>query len=90
MNDQKILPDSEETSATEKETHPLIKIGVLSIGTKIGATIILNMAKHPVALFSMGIAAGFYANKNRQEIIDAAIELKEQGIKVITKKDSDD
>lgn len=90
MSDQDLLPDAEESTVDEKETHPLIKLGILSIGTKIGATLILRLAKYPVLLFGMGAVAGFYANKNRQDISDAAVELKEQGLKIIRKKDSVD
>ena len=72
------------------ETHPLIQLGVVAVGTKIGATLILRLAKHPALLFGMGIAAGYYANKNRQEIIEAANQIKDQGLKVIGKKVVDD
>lgn len=71
----------------DKDTHPLIKLGILSVGTKVGAEIILKLAKHPLLLLAMGVGAGIYMNKNRKEIIEAAQQLKDQGLDIVKKID---
>ena len=89
MNEDSLQTESESAEISTKETHPLIQLGVVAVGTKIGATLILRLAKYPLLLFGMGITGGFYLNKNRKEIIEASNQLKEQGLKVITKKADD-
>jgi hypothetical protein len=58
--------------------NTLLKIGVITVGTQIGTELIHKMAKHPVALFSLGFATGVYAHLNRKKIIEAANQLKQQ------------
>ena len=37
------------------------------------------LAKHPILVFSAGLAAGYYAHKYRKEIIDSATRVTEKG-----------
>lgn len=37
------------------------------------------LAKHPVLVFGLGVAAGYYAHKHRKDIIDSATRLTEKG-----------
>lgn len=37
------------------------------------------LARHPLLVFGLGIAAGFYAHKYRKEIIESATRLTEKG-----------
>lgn len=37
------------------------------------------LAKHPVLVFGLGVAAGYYAHKYRKDIIDSATRLSEKG-----------
>ncbi len=43
-----------------------------SAGSSIGKTVIGNVFKHPLALFSLGVALGYYVCKYRQSIVSAA------------------
>ncbi|GAB4256545.1 MAG: hypothetical protein Kow0065_05360 [Methylomicrobium sp.] len=86
MNDQDSI-EKDASTTPDKEMHPLLKLGVLTVGTKIGTEILLKLAKHPVLLLAMGVGTGIYINKHRKEIIDAAQELKEQGIAIVKKSD---
>ena len=89
MKENSSLIESESAEVSTKQTHPLIQLGVVAVGTKIGATVIIKLARHPVLLLGMGIASGFYLNKNRREIIEAAKQLKEKGLKLLNKKADD-
>jgi len=61
----------------------LVKLGIITIGTQLGTAVIHRMAKHPVLLFGLGIAAGLYAQKNRKQIIAAGEQFKNQGKKLL-------
>lgn len=76
----------DEVEQEETGIHPLIKLGILTVGSKIGAEIILKLAKYPLLLLAMGMGSGIYINKHRKEIGEAAHQLKEQGLSVIKKK----
>ena len=89
MHHDSTLVESDETDITVKEIHPLIQLGVVAVGTKIGATLILRLAKYPALLFGMGALTGFYLNKNRKDIIEAARQIKDQGLKAAIKKEGD-
>lgn len=89
MNDSSSQSESENFQVSSKAIHPLVQLGVVAVGTKIGATVILKLAKHPLLLLGMGVASGYYLNKHRKDIIEAATQLKEQSLKVITKKADD-
>ncbi|MGR9115322.1 MAG: hypothetical protein ACU85E_06115 [Gammaproteobacteria bacterium] len=89
MNEPNTHTESEAEEVSSKETHPLIQLGVVAVGTKVGATLILKLARYPLLLFGMGVASGFYLNKNRKDIIEAANQLKEQSKRMISKKADD-
>lgn len=86
MSEQDSIEESGSIKS-ERDIHPLIKLGILSVGTKVGAEIILKLAKHPLLLLAMGVGAGIYMNKNRKEIIEAAQQLKDQGLEIVKKID---
>lgn len=77
----------DSVNTQEKDMHPLLKLGVLTVGSKIGAEIIIRLAKHPLLLLAMGVGSGIYINKHRKDIIDAAQQLKEQSIAIVKKSD---
>ena len=89
MNENSFNTESESAKDSVKETHPLIQLGAVAVGTKIGATLIIKLARYPLLLMGMGVASGYYLNKNRSEIIEAANQIKEKGLKVI-RKNADD
>ncbi len=37
------------------------------------------LAKHPLLVFGLGFAAGFYAHQYRKEIIQAAVQAPKKG-----------
>lgn len=73
------MQEQEENSELSIDRHPLVTIGLLTVGTQLGSKLIQNMAKHPVALFAMGVTAGIYTYKNRKEILNEAQHLGNQG-----------
>ncbi|PKM37426.1 MAG: hypothetical protein CVV06_05930 [Gammaproteobacteria bacterium HGW-Gammaproteobacteria-10] len=87
MSEQESNGGSGYIEQEEKSMHPLIKLGILSVGSKVGAEIILKLAKHPVLLMAMGIGSGLYINKHRKDILEAAQQLKDQGLAIVKKKD---
>jgi len=40
-----------------------------------------------VLLMAMGIGSGLYINKHRKDILEAAQQLKDQGLAIVKKKD---
>jgi len=70
-------------TAEIKDRHPLITLGLLTIGTQIGSTIIQKMGRHPALLFAMGVGAGAYSYKNRKQILAEIQNLGEQGKRLI-------
>jgi hypothetical protein len=87
MNDPSLEKDDDDNAESGKDIHPLAKLSVVAVGTKIGATVILKMAKYPILLFGMGIVSGYYINKNRKEIIAAAEDVKQYAVSMGKKKD---
>ena len=79
MQDQKENPD------IDIDRHPLITIGILTLGTQIGSALIQKMAKHPVVLFTMGVTAGVYSYKNRKAILNEVQHLGNQGGEIFSK-----
>lgn len=47
--------------------------------TKTGKNLMSILAKHPVLVFGLGLAAGYLAHKYRKEIIDSATRVTEKG-----------
>jgi hypothetical protein len=47
--------------------------------TATGKSVMSILAKHPVLVFSLGMAAGYLVHKYRKEIIESATRLTEQG-----------
>ncbi|MGR9045666.1 MAG: hypothetical protein ACU83N_10240 [Gammaproteobacteria bacterium] len=89
MKQKSSLIESEPDETSAKQIHPLIQLGLAAAGTQIGASMIIKLAKHPLLLLSMGIASGFYLNKYRKGVREAADQIKEQGLKMIKKKADD-
>jgi len=79
------MQEQEENSEISIDRHPLITIGILTAGTQIGSKLIQKMAKHPAALFAMGVTAGVYTYKNRKEILNEAQHLTNEGKKLLSK-----
>lgn len=67
------------------ERHPLMTLGLLTVGSHIGSKIIQRLGKHPVTLFAMGTAAGVYTYKNRKEILNEAKHITNQGKELFSK-----
>lgn len=44
------------------------------------------LAKHPLLVFGLGCAAGFYVHKYRKEIIEAAVKGAEEAKQTITRQ----
>ncbi len=82
--------NQEENTEETKERHPLITIGILTVGTQLGTALIQRMGRHPALLFAMGIGAGVYSYKNRKEILDEARHLKDQSKNLLAKKSESD
>lgn len=38
-----------------------------------------TLTRHPIIVFGLGVAAGYYIHKYRKEIIDGATRMSEQG-----------
>lgn len=74
-----------------EENHPLITLGLLTIGTQVGSALVQRMAKRPVVLFAMGIAVGVYSYKHRKEILRETHYLSQQGkaLLSVNKKEND-
>ena len=79
------MQDQKENLDIDIDRHPLITIGILTLGTQIGSAIIQKLAKHPAVLFSMGISVGVYSYKNRKEILNEAQHLANQGTEIFSK-----
>ncbi len=47
--------------------------------SKSGSSIMSILAKHPLVVFGLGVAAGYYAHKYRKEIIATALQATEKG-----------
>ncbi|MCK5888822.1 MAG: hypothetical protein KAG19_02650 [Methylococcales bacterium] len=74
----------DERSNEVIDRHPLVTLGALTVGTQIGSALINKMAKHPVALFAMGLGVGIYSYKNRKILLNEVAELGRQGKKVLS------
>jgi hypothetical protein len=80
------MEQQEENTEETKDRHPLITIGILTVGTQLGTALIQRMGRHPALLFAMGLGAGIYSYKNRKEILDEASHLKNQTKNLFSKK----
>lgn len=60
------------------KTKALVKVGIITVGTQMGTALIHKMARSPVLLFGLGIAAGIYAQIYRQKRINSTQQLKNQ------------
>jgi hypothetical protein len=72
------------TSMAAPLHHHLAKGAVLSTGlAKVtatsGSSFVSNFFRHPLIMFGLGIAAGYYIHKHRKEIIEAATLATEKG-----------
>jgi hypothetical protein len=47
--------------------------------TQAGKGFMSILARHPLLVFGLGVAAGYYAHKYRKEIIDSATRASEKG-----------
>lgn len=84
------MQEQEENSEISIDRHPLVTIGLLTAGTQLGSKLIQNMAKHPVALFAMGVTAGVYTYKNRKEILNEVQHLGNQGKNLLSQSSEDE
>ncbi len=84
------MKQKEQNTEETKDRHPLITIGILTVGTQLGTALVQRMGRHPALLFAMGIGAGVYSYKNRKEILDETRHLKNQSKKLFSKKSETD
>ncbi|WP_349432023.1 hypothetical protein Q9L42_004140 [Methylomarinum sp. Ch1-1] len=49
-----------------------VKAGAIATGSGLGARILGGAARHPVLLFGVGVVAGIYLHKYRQQINEAS------------------
>lgn len=80
------MEQQEDNSIEEHDRHPLITLGLITVGTQMGTTLIQRMSRHPVILFGIGVTAGIYSYKNRKEILQEARQLSNQGKKLLSIK----
>lgn len=78
--------ENNHVQETSKDRHPLITLGILTVGTQLGSALIQKMGRHPVILFAMGASVGMYTYKNRKEIIAEVQHLKNQSKALLSKK----
>lgn len=81
-----------EMSAEEdfgSKTDALVKIGLMTIGTQITTEVIHRVARYPLVVFGLGVAAGMYAYKERTKIIRAARQIQHQGKALLPFKSGD-
>lgn len=71
------------------KTDALIKLGLITIGTQISTEVIHRVARYPLVVFGLGLAAGVYAHKHRQKIIHTARQLQHQGKTLLPFKSGD-
>lgn len=81
------MNDNQQPEEKKIDRPPLMTIAVITAGSQVGSAIIQRLARHPLALFGMGMAVGVYSYKNRKEIIREVQHLGEQGKKVFEKKE---
>ncbi len=53
--------------------------GAMAATTKSGSSFMSILAKHPLLVFGLGVAAGYFAHKYRKEIIATAVQATEKG-----------
>jgi hypothetical protein len=61
------------------KTDALVKLGLITIGTQITTEVIHRIARYPLLVFGLGMAAGVYAHKHRKKIIHTARQIRHQG-----------
>jgi hypothetical protein len=60
------------------KTDALVKLGLITIGTQITTEVIHRVARYPLLVFGLGMAAGVYAHKHRKKIIHTARQIRHQ------------
>jgi len=83
------MKQEQEKTIETKDRHPMITLGILTAGTQVGSALIQRMGRHPVLLFAMGVTAGVYTYRNRNEILAEAQHLKVKSQKILSKDKSD-
>lgn len=61
------------------KTGALVKLGLITVGTQLATEVIHRVARYPLVVFGLGVAAGVYAHKERKKIIRTARQLQHQG-----------
>jgi len=61
------------------KTGALVKLGLITVGTQIATEVVHRVARYPLVVFGLGVAAGVYAHKERKKIIRTARQLQHQG-----------
>jgi len=61
------------------KTGALVKLGLITVGTQIATEVVHRVARYPLVVFGLGVAAGIYAHKERKKIIRTARQLQHQG-----------
>lgn len=59
------------SSHANHAAHNAIKSGKIAASAGIGTRILHTAAKHPIVLFGIGVIAGAYLYKARQQVNDA-------------------
>lgn len=66
-----------------KHPMPMAAMGGMAAGAAAGQGakrgLLHSLAKHPLLVFGVGLAAGYMIHKYRREIIDSAVRVTEQG-----------
>ncbi|MGR8940691.1 MAG: hypothetical protein ACU83V_07805 [Gammaproteobacteria bacterium] len=79
---------TEEVFGTK--TDALIKLGLITVGTQIATEAIHRLARYPLVVFGLGLAAGIYAHKERKKIIRTARQIQHQGKQLFPFQSGDD
>jgi hypothetical protein len=62
-----------------KVTNDIIKGSMASVTIHSGRKLMSNIAKHPVLVFGLGVAAGYLVYKYRKEIISSTTKVVDAG-----------
>ncbi len=57
----------------------LMKGAVMSAGAQTGKTIMSKITKHPLLLIGIGMVAGYYIHKHRNDIISSVTSIGDKG-----------
>jgi hypothetical protein len=61
------------------KTGALIKLGLITVGTQIATEAVHRIARYPLLVFGLGMAAGAYAHRHRKAIGRTARQIRHQG-----------